>query len=135
MTLNSDIKNSLKKFSLLFRQAKMVFVIVWFPNHFTLEYVPSVDGVWIVTPAGLHFLVTKLNLSLIFFKLYILTSNNVIWVGLILAILFNKVQHVVKRSTTAYEPVSYGVIDLFIKPQNFLFMSLYLIIFFFDGRG
>ena len=41
----------------------MVFVIVWFLDHFTLEYVPSVEGI---------------ELSLIFLKLYILTSNNVI---------------------------------------------------------
>ena len=43
--LNSDIKDSLKKFSLLFRQAKMVFVIIWFLNHFTLEYVLSMNSI------------------------------------------------------------------------------------------
>ena len=43
--LNSDIKDSLKKFSLLFRQAKMVFVIIWFLNHVTLEYVLSMNSI------------------------------------------------------------------------------------------
>ena len=70
LILNSNIKDSLKKFSLLFRQAEMVFVIVWFLDHFTLEYVPSVDGVWIITATGLlHVWVMKLEPCLIFFKL------------------------------------------------------------------
>ena len=84
------MKDSLKKFSLLFRQAEMVFVIVWFLDHFTLEYVPSMNSIWIITPVSLlHVWVTKFKASLIFFKLSILTSNNVIWVGLF-AILFDK---------------------------------------------
>ena len=117
---NSNIKEGLKKFLLLFRQAKMVFVIIWFLDHFTLEYVPPVNSIWIVTPASLfHVRVKTFKTFFIFFKLSILTSNNVIWVGL-LAILFNEAQHVVKPSTTGYVPVFYEVINLFIKPQDFL---------------
>ena len=111
----------------------MVFVIIWFLDHFTLEYVPSMNSIWIITPPGLlHVWVTKFKTSLIFFKLPILTSNNVIWVGFF-AILFNEAQHVVKISTTGYVLVFYEVINLFIKFQNFMLMGLYLIIFFFDG--
>ena len=118
--VKSDIKDSLKNFSLLYRQVEMVFVIVWFLDHFTLEYVPSVNSIWIITPADLLTVwVTKFKTFFIFFKLSILTSNNVIWVGL-LAILFNEAQHVVKTSTTGYVPVFYEVINLFIKPQDFL---------------
>ena len=117
--LKCDIKDRLKKFSLLFRQAEIVFVIVWFLDNFTLEYVPSMNSIWIITPAGLfHAWVTKFKTFFIFFKLSILTSNNLIWVGL-LAILFNEAQHVVKPSTTGYVPVFYEVINLFIKPQDF----------------
>ena len=115
LTLNSDIKDSFKKFSLLFRQAEMVFVIIWFLNHFTLEYVPSMISIWITTPASLlHVWVIKFKTSLIFFKLSMLASNNVIWVGLF-AILFNEAQHIVKISTTGYVPVFYEAINLFIK--------------------
>ena len=74
----------------------MVFVIVWFLDHFTLEYVPSMNGIWITTPASLlHVWVTKFKTSLILFKLSKLASNNVMWVGLF-AILFDEAQHVVK---------------------------------------
>ena len=91
------------------------------------------NSIWIITPASLlHVWVTKFKTSLIFFKLSILTSNNVIRVNLF-AILFDKAQHVVKISTTGYVPVFYEVINLFIKLQNFLLMGLYLIIYFFDG--
>ena len=122
--LNNDIKDSFKKFSLLFRQAKMVFVIIWFLDHFTLEYVPLMNSIWIITPGGLlHAWVTKFKTSLIFFKLSILTSNNVIWVDLF-ASLFDEAQHVVKISTTRYVPVFYEVINLFIKLQNFMLMLL-----------
>ena len=124
LVFNSNIQDSLKKFSLLFRQAEMVFVIVWFFDHFTLEYVPSMNSIWIITfVSHFHVWVTKFKTSLIFFKLSILTSNNVIWVGLF-AILFDEAQHVVKTSTTYYVPVSYEVINLFIKPQNFLLIFL-----------
>ena len=132
MVLNSDIKDSLKKFSLLFCHAKMVFVIVWFLFHFMLEYVPSMNSIWIITSAGLfHVWVTKFQTFFIFFKLSLLTSNNVIWVAL-LPILFNEAQHVVKISTTGYVPVFYDAINLFIKPQSFLLMDLYLAVFFFN---
>ena len=117
----------------------MVFVTVWFLDYFTLEYVPSMNSIWIITPADLfHFWVTKFKASLIFFKQPILALNNVIWVGL-LAILFNEAQHFVKISTMGYVSGFYEVINLFIKPQNFLLMGLicclkglYLIIFFFN---
>ena len=118
----------------------MVFVTILFLDHFTLEYVPSMNSIWIITPVGLlHVWVTKFKGSHIFFKLSILTSNNVIWVGFS-TILFDETQHVVKTSTTGYVPVFYEVINFFIKLQNFLLMlffcklkGLYLIIFFFDG--
>ena len=105
------------------------------------------NSIWIITFASLlHVWVTKFRTFLIFFKLFLLTSNNVIWVGLF-AILFDEAQHVVKTSTTGYVPVFYEVINLFIKLQNFLLMLLisklkgfYLIvtvanrcIFFFNG--
>ena len=110
------------KFSLLCHQAEMVFIIVWFLDHLALEYVPSMNSIWIITPASLlHVWVTKFKTSLIFFKLSILTSNNVIWVGL-LAILFNEAEHVVKIFATGYMPAFYQVINLFIKLQNFLLM-------------
>ena len=70
--------------------------------------------------------------SLIFFKLPILTSNNVIWVGLF-AILFNEAQHIVKISKTGYQPVFYEVINLLIESQNFLVMGLYLVVTIWDG--
>ena len=113
----------------------MVFVIVSFLHHFTLKPVPSVNGVWIITFINhLHAWVRKFKPSLMFFKLSILTSNDVIWVNFS-AILFDETQHVVKTSTTGYVPVCYEVINLFIKPQNFLLMcficklkGLYLIV-------
>ena len=74
-----------------------------------------------------------------FSKLFILTSNNVVWVSFS-TILFDEMQHVVKTSTAGYMPVCYEVIHLFIKIQNFLSIflicklkGLYLIVFFFDG--
>ena len=61
----------------------MVFVIIWFLDHFTLEYVPPVNSTWIVTSASLfHVWATNLKTFFIFSKLSVLTSNNVIWVGL-----------------------------------------------------
>ena len=111
----------------------MVFVIVWFLDHFTLEYALSVNSIWIITPAILfHVWVTKSKTFFIFFKLPILTSNNVIWVG-VLALLFDEAQHVVKLSRTGYVPVFYEVINVFIKPKNFLLMGLHLIVFFLNG--
>ena len=115
LILNSDIKYGLKKFSLPFRRAEMAFVIVWFLDRFTLEYVPSVNSIWIITPAGLlHAWVTKFKTFFIFFKLSILTSNNAIWISFFV-VLFDKIQHVVKISTTGYVPVFYEVSNLFIK--------------------
>ena len=62
------MKYNLKKLSLSFRQAERVFVIVWFLDHFTREYVPPVNSIWIITPAGLlHALVTKFKT---FFKIF-----------------------------------------------------------------
>ena len=124
LTLNSDIKDSFKKFSLLFRQAEMVFIIIWFLDHFTLKYVPSMNSIWIITPTSLlDVWVTKFKTFFTFFKLPILTSNNVIRVNLF-AIFFDKAQHVVKISTRGYVSVFYEVINLFIKLENFMLMFL-----------
>ena len=117
----------------------MVFVIIWFLNHFTLEYVLSMNSIWIITPASLlHVWVTKFKTFFIFFKLSILTLNNVIWVDLF-AILFNEAQHV-KISMTRYMPAFYEVINLVIKLQNVLLMfficklkGFYLIVTVCDG--
>ena len=140
LILNGNVQDSFKKFSLLFHQAEMIFVIVWFLDHFTFAYVPLMNSIWIITPAGLlHVWLMKLKISLTFFKQSILASNNVIWVGFF-AILFDEAQRIVKISTTSYVPVFYEVINLFIKLQNFLLIfficrleGLYLIIFFFNG--
>ena len=78
------------------------------------------NSIWIITFfSHLHVLVTKFKTSLIFFKLSILTSNNVIWVNSS-AIIYDETQHVVKTSMTDHMPVFYEVINLFIKPQKFL---------------
>ena len=75
------------------------------------------NGIWIIEfVSHFHAWVTKLDPSLMFFKLPVLTSNNLTWVNLF-SILFDEVQHVVKISTTGYVPVSYEVINLFIKLQ------------------
>ena len=58
-----------------------------------------------------------------FFKLPVLTSNNVVGVNFF-AILFDKTQHGVKTSTVGNVHVCYEVINLFIEPQNFLLMLL-----------
>ena len=100
----------------------MVFVIIWLFDHFTLKPVPSVNGVWTITFVNhLHLWLTKFKPSFMFFKLSVLTSNNVICVNFF-AILFDETQHVVKTSTTGYVPVCYEVINPFIKPQDFLLM-------------
>ena len=57
-----------------------------------------------------------------FFKLSILTSNNVIWVNFS-AILFDETQHVVKTATKGYMPVCYEVINIFTEPQNLFLMK------------
>ena len=69
-----------------------------------------------------------------FFKLSVLTSNNVLWENLS-AIFFDETQHVVKTSTAGYLSLCYEIINLFIEPQNFLLMfficklkDLYLIV-------
>ena len=124
--LNSDIQGSFKKFPLLFRQAETIFVIIWPFHQFTLKPVLSVNGIWIITFVNhLHVWVTKFKPSFMFFKLSILTSNNVIWVNFI-AVLFDETQYVAKISTMNYLPVSDEVINLFIKPQNFLSMFFHL---------
>ena len=106
LALNSDIKDSFQKFLLLFRQAEIVFVIVWFLDQFTLEYAPLVNSIWIITPAGLfHVWVTK-------FKTFFYISQAVYTD---FAILFSEAQHVVKISTAGQVPVFFEVINLFIK--------------------
>ena len=146
LVLNSGIQGSFKKCLLPFGQAVMVFVIVWFLDHFKFEPVPSVNCVWIIALVShLRVWVTKFKPSLTFFQLPVLTSNSAVWVNFS-AVLFDEAQHVVKTSTTGYVPVCYEVINLFIEPQNFLLMfllckpkGLYLVvtvdnyfIFFFD---
>ena len=129
------MKDSFKKFSLFFCQAEIVFVIVWFLDHFTLEYVPSMNRTWIITPANfLHVRVTKFKASLIFFKQSTLALNSVIWVDFF-TILFDETQHFIKIYRTGYVPVFYEIINLlffflnglsmvFIEPQNMLLMGL-----------
>ena len=105
--LNIYIQGSFKKYSFLFDQAEMVFVIVWFLDHFTLKPVPSMNCVCIITFVNhLHVWVTKFKLLLMFFKLSILTSSNVVWVNFFV-ILFDETQHVVKTSTTGYLSIGY----------------------------
>ena len=111
----------------------MVLVVIWFLDHFALEHVPSMNAIWIITPSSLlHVWVTRFKTFFVFFKLPILTSNNVIWVDLF-ATLFDEAQHVVKISATGYVPVFYEVINLLffffpglpmllIEPQTFLLM-------------
>ena len=140
LILKSDIQGSFKKFLLHFCHPEIVFVVILFFDHFSLEPVPLMNSIWIITfVSHLHVWVTKSKPSFMFFKLSVQTSNNVIWVDFS-TILFDKTQHIVKTSTAGYVPVCYEVINLFIKPQNFLLMfsicklkGLYLIIFFFDG--
>ena len=120
MVLNSDIQGSFKKCSLLYRQAEIIFVVVWFLDHFTLKSTPPMNGIWIITFVNhLHVWVTKFKPSPRFFQLPILTSNNVILVSCLFAVLFDETQHVVKISTAGYVPVGYEAINLFIEPQNF----------------
>ena len=124
LALNSDIQGSFKKCSLLFCQAEMVFVKVWFLDYFTLKPVPSMNGVWITTfSSHLHVWVTEFKPSLMFFKLPILTSNNAVCVNFS-TVLFNETQQVVKTSTADNVAVGYEVINLFIEPPNFLLMLL-----------
>ena len=138
--LNGDIQGSFKKCSLLFCQPKMVFVVVWFLDHFMLGSVPPMNGVWIVALVSyLHVWIMKFRALLMFFQLLILTPNNVIWVNFFTN-LFDETQHIAKTSAAGYVIVCYEVINVLIKPQNFLLMDLicklkglYLIIFFSNG--
>ena len=124
LVLNIHIQVSFKKFSLFFGQTKMVFVVVWLLDHFTLKSRPSMNGVWIIRfVSHLHIWVTKFKPSLMFSQLPILASNNVVWVNFF-AVLFDKTQHVVKTSTAGCVPVCYEIIGLFIEPKDFLLMGL-----------
>ena len=124
LDLNSHILCSFKECPLLFGLAEMDFVIVWFLNHFTLKPTPSFNGVCVTVFINhLHIWVTKFKPSPMFFQLPVLTLNNIVWVNFF-AILFNETQHVIKTFTSAYVPVCYEVINLFIEPQNFLLMGL-----------
>ena len=111
----------------------MFFVIIWLFDHLMLEPVPSVNGVWIIT------FVKKFKPSFMFFQLLVLISNNVVWVNFF-AVLFDEARHVVKTSAVEYVPVCYEIINLFIKPQNFILMlfvcklkGFYLIVLVSDG--
>ena len=98
------------------------------------------NGVWIITFVNHpHVWVTNFKSSFMFFKLSVLTSNNVIWMKFS-AILFDEKQHIVKTSAAGFMPVCYEIINLFTKFQNFLLMGfickfkgLYLIVMTCDG--
>ena len=92
LVLNSDTQGSLKKFLLLFGQAEMICVIVWFLDYFMLKPVPSVNDVWIFTYISHHnSWITKFKTLPMFFQLPILTSNNVVWMPF-LTVLFDEEQ-------------------------------------------
>ena len=107
----------------------MIFVIICLFDHFTLKPVPSVNGVWIITfVSHHHFWVVKFKPSFMFFKLSVLSIR------------FDVTQHVVKASRAGHVSVCYEVINLFIKPQNFLLVffvykrkGFYLIVTVCDG--
>ena len=83
-----------------------------------LKSTPSVNGVLIITfVSHLHVWVTKFKPSLMFFKVPILTSNNVVWINLfaVLFCCFDEAQHVVKTSTAGYVPICYKVINLLVE--------------------
>ena len=109
----------------------MVFVVIRFFDHFTLESIPSMNSIGIVAfVKHLHVWVTKLKPSLMFFKLLVLTLNNVIWLNFF-AIFFMKNNTLSKHPRRA---------TFFIEPQNFLLMffirklkGLYLIVTVYDG--
>ena len=111
----------------------MVSPIVWFLDHIMLEYVPSVNCVWIIAfVSHLHLWVMKFEPLLMFFKIPVLTSNNVVWMPFS-PILFDETQHVVKTSAMGYVLVFYEVFNLlffllhglsmvFSESQNLLLM-------------
>ena len=140
MALISNIKGSFKTFPLLFCQAKMIFVITWLFDHFTLKPVPLVNGVFIITFVNhLHFSITNFNPLLMLFKLLVLTSNNIVLVNFS-AILFDEIRHVAETSTVRYVSVCCELVNLFIEPQNFLLIfficklkGLYLIVMICDS--
>ena len=102
----------------------MIFIVVWLHYHFTLKSTLTVNCVSIITFIGyLHVWVTNSKPSLTFFQLHLLTLKNIIWENFA-AVLFDKTQHVIKTSTTDYVPVSNEIINLFIKPQNFVLKGL-----------
>ena len=104
----------------------MIFIVVWLLYHFKLKSTPSVNCVWIMTFFDhIHVWVKKFKPLLVFFQLPVLTLNKVIWVKFP-TVLFDKTQHVVNTSTAGYVPVCYEMLNLFVEPQNFLFMSLLL---------
>ena len=92
LVLNSDIQGSFKKFSLLFGQAEMIFVVVWFLDHFIFKSIPSMNGIWIIAFVGhRHVWVTKFKPSFMFFQLPVLTLNNVVLMPF-LTVLFDEAQ-------------------------------------------
>ena len=112
LALNSDIQGSFKKLLLLFRQAEIIFVEVWFFYHFLIEPAPPINSIWIITfVSHLYVWVTEFKPSLIFIQLPVLTSNNVIRVNFS-AILFDDTQHSVKTYTTCYVPVCHETVNL-----------------------
>ena len=109
LVLNSDIQGSFKKFSLLLGQAEMVFVVVWFLDHFMLKLVPSMNGVWVIAFVSHHHAwVTKSKPLLMLFQLPVLTSNNVVWMPFF-TILFDEAKHFNVLKTKPFGPPA-GVI-------------------------
>ena len=85
----------------------MVFVVIRFFDHFSLEPVPPMNSIWIIAfVSHLHVWVTKFKPLLMFFKLLVLTPNNAILVNFS-TILVDEKQHVVKTSKVGYMPVCY----------------------------
>ena len=89
-----------------------------------LEPVPSMNGVWMIAfVSHLHVWVTKFEPSLMFFKLSILASNNLVWVPFS-TILFDETQHIVKTSTKVHVLVCYEIVNLLFFFFHGLLMGL-----------
>ena len=87
----------------------MVFVVFWFLDHFTLEPVPLVNGVWIIEFVSHHHdWVTKSKSLLMFFQLLVLTSNNVIWMPFF-TVLFDEAQRLNIPKAKPFRPAA-GII-------------------------
>ena len=87
----------------------MIFVVIWFLDHFTLEPVPLVNGVWIIAFVDhSHVWATKFKLLLMVFQPTVLTSNNVVWMPFP-TILFDEAQHLNILKAKLFRPAA-GII-------------------------